>query len=637
MRFLLSLLLGVAGVVSQSASQTVPQGVGPNEADEVLSQLSRLHLDKKQIYHVRDITIRRDALSISLNRGLIAFLEPVRDRVTGAVFLGSGEIVAIPPDPMEKQQIYKFTGSPLLNDTFQTGIFRFTDSTFDEIKAELAQHAEEEVTADDTAQFDMWDQTIVERSRVLNFRLLADLLESPPQPVFIAELNGERTGWFEIVFDRRLVEEIAAFKIQDVANTSVIDLWTSFNQRSESRNPEAFAHENKYPLDILSYNVNANVAPDARADITATMRVKGRTNGARVLSFDLSRSLRLSAVSFESGEPVAFYQSPDVDAVTVVLPQPLRAGQELSLRFAYAGPANAEQWYPGHRYQEAVTFNVATNVPDENNSSPAVKYFSEALGGLNSYRRVHLVNAEVEDIARQWFGYRVAPAGYHDEWLFEGLARYMAAMYIETGTNGAERFREALANARAQSVENDSAGAVWLGPRLASTATPTGYRAVQNKGLWVVHMLRSLMREDGPNPDARFLNMLREFVGTYQGKTASTWDFKHLAEKYVTPALDLRRDKKLDWFFDEWVFATGIPKNTLDYTVEPEGNAFIVTGTITQAGVPDDFIMPIPLFADGTLLGRVLVGDTEGEFRFKVEKKPERILIDPRGEVLASQ
>ena len=278
MRFLLSLLLGVAGVVSQSASQG-----GPNEADELLSQLSRLHLDKKQIYHVRDITIRRDALSISLNRGLIAFLEPVRDKVTGAVFLGSGEIVAIPPDPMEKQQIYKFTGSPLLNDTFQAGVFRFTDSTFDEIKSELALHADEEVTADETAQFDMWDQTIAERSRLLNFRLLADLLESPPQPVFFGELNGERTGWFEVAFDRRLVEEVAAFKIQDVANTSVIDLWTSFNQRSESRNPEAFAHENKSPVDILSCNVNANVSPDARADTTASLRVRGRTNGARVV------------------------------------------------------------------------------------------------------------------------------------------------------------------------------------------------------------------------------------------------------------------------------------------------------------------------------------------------------------------
>ena len=89
-------------------------------------------------------------------------------------------------------------------------------------------------------------------------------------------------------------------------------------------------------------------------------------------------------------------------------------------------------------------------------------------------------------------------------------------------------------------------------------------------------------------------------------------------------------------FAAKLVFGTGIPKYTLDYTVELEGNAFIVRGTITQAGVPDDFIMPIPVFADDTLLGRVLVGDTEGEFRFKVDKKPERVVIDPRADVLAN-
>src|SRR5580698_5897928 len=82
-----------------------------SETDEILAQLSKIHLDKKQIYNIRDVTIRRDAAAISFNRGTIAFLEPVMGKVTGAVFIGSGEIVAIPPDAVEKQQLYKFTRS----------------------------------------------------------------------------------------------------------------------------------------------------------------------------------------------------------------------------------------------------------------------------------------------------------------------------------------------------------------------------------------------------------------------------------------------------------------------------------------------------------------------------------------------
>ena len=60
------------------------------QGEATLSQLSKVRLDKTQIYSVRDITINRDVLSISLNRGAIAFTEAIEGKVTGAVFIGSG-------------------------------------------------------------------------------------------------------------------------------------------------------------------------------------------------------------------------------------------------------------------------------------------------------------------------------------------------------------------------------------------------------------------------------------------------------------------------------------------------------------------------------------------------------------------
>ena len=60
--------------------------------DPTLAQLSKVRLDKSQIYSVRDITINRDVLSISLNRGAIAFTEAIDGTVTGAVFIGSGPV-----------------------------------------------------------------------------------------------------------------------------------------------------------------------------------------------------------------------------------------------------------------------------------------------------------------------------------------------------------------------------------------------------------------------------------------------------------------------------------------------------------------------------------------------------------------
>src|SRR5215831_3956295 len=144
MHAVLGLLMAIVGAVSQTGR--------PAEAEDILSQLTKIRLDKSHIQYVRDITIRRDVLTIALNRGAIAFLEPINGKVTGAVFIGSGEVVAIPPDPIEKQQLYKFTGTPILNETFQTAILRFTDNTYEEIRKEISQHAEEDVTSDDAAR-----------------------------------------------------------------------------------------------------------------------------------------------------------------------------------------------------------------------------------------------------------------------------------------------------------------------------------------------------------------------------------------------------------------------------------------------------------------------------------------------------
>jgi len=145
-----------------------------------------------------------------------------------------------------------------------------------------------------------------------------------------------------------------------------------------------------------------------------------------------------------------------------------------------------------------------------------------------------------------------------------------------------------------------------------------------------------MLRQDTGNPDAQFFGLLKEFVDAYAGKTASTWDFKHLVEKRLTPAMDLKDDKKLDWFFDEWVFATGIPAYSLDYKIEANGNGFAVAGGIKPTAVSDQFIMSVPVYADDRLLGRVPVSDTEGQFRFSVPTKPERVVIDPEETVLRS-
>jgi len=592
MRIAIGLLIQLLGVVIQSSSPAV--------ADEVLGQLSKIHLDKKQIYVARDITIRRDVLTISLNRGTIAFLEPINGRVTGAVFIGAGEIVAIPPDTVEKQQINKFTGTPILNEAFQTAFFRFTDNTYEEIRKEISRHAEEEVSADEIAQFDRWDAVLASKSAALNARLLPDFLEQP-KPLFLAELNGEKRGWFDVAFDMRATEEVSIFQVREIGATAVVDVWASFNQRSEARNPEAVAHEIKSPIEILSYEIEGTPDADNKINAKVALRIKARTDEARVLNFDLSPALRVVSVVTEMDEPVLFYRVANAGTFTTVLSQPLKQDQELTLRFNCTGElTGAGPWYPSVRQSSIPSLKSSFTLPPDRSTSVV-----------------------------EYQGHKIAAASYHDEWLTEGLKRYLAVISTEDNDPAMTQGRKLLNEARDRLKTVEGAGAIWLGPRVVSTLSPEAYPVVSEKGLWVIHMIRMMLRQDGSNPDAKFLAMVNEFVETYDNKTVSTWDFKHLVEKYA--------GKKLDGFFEQWILGMGVPTYVADYKVGSAGNEFLLEGTINQTGVPEGFSMPVPIYADDMYLGIVQVGESEGQFRFRVSKKPERLVIDPEMTVLSRQ
>lgn len=58
---------------------------------------------------VNNLVLRKDAATFTLRSGELYFLNPVQDRITGAVFLGEGEITLTPPTSVEKKSLAIFT------------------------------------------------------------------------------------------------------------------------------------------------------------------------------------------------------------------------------------------------------------------------------------------------------------------------------------------------------------------------------------------------------------------------------------------------------------------------------------------------------------------------------------------------
>lgn len=246
------------------------------------------------------------------------------------------------------------------------------------------------------------------------------------------------------------------------------------------------------------------------------------------------------------------------------------------------------------------------------------------------------------EIAHQWWGNLLGWKTYHDQWLSEGLATYAAALDLARQKDGDHRFHELLRGYKLDLLSksksgmiNEAGGPIWLGQRLSNSLTPSGYdNIVYKKACWVLHMLRGLMRDPSTGSDERFFRLLRDFVSTYQGMNVSTGDFIRHAEKYMTRASDLEHDHRLDWFFNEWVYETGVPTYKMHSSVEQlSPKRFRVQGTITQSGVSSDFEMLVPVVAEvgkdkRVSLGRVFVNQDGGRFKFTTTERPKLLAID---------
>ncbi len=171
-------------------------------------------------------------------------------------------------------------------------------------------------------------------------------------------------------------------------------------------------------------------------------------------------------------------------------------------------------------------------------------------------------------------------------------------------------------------------------------------RLLYAKGAYVLHMLQMMMWDQSTG-DQQFKAMMQDFVNTYRGKAATTEEFKAVVEKHMTPTMDAAENKKMDWFFDEYVYGTQLPTQRVDYAnfdTGPDGDV-VMAIKISQSGVTDKFRMPVPIYlelADGKIafLGRIrLIGNSAFEQKVPLKglkEKPKRAMVNYYDDVLAS-
>jgi hypothetical protein len=253
------------------------------------------------------------------------------------------------------------------------------------------------------------------------------------------------------------------------------------------------------------------------------------------------------------------------------------------------------------------------------------------------------------EVAHQWWGHAVGWASYHDQWLSEGFAEFSAGLFLQQAMGSDwrkdyiafwDRLQKRILEKNNFAIAPNDSGPLWMGLRLISPRTESAYQNVTYaKGAYVLQMLRSIMYTP-QDQDKVFIEMMHDFVDSHRDRPASTESFKAVAEKHITKSMDLAGNGKLDWFFDEWVYGTQVPRYHFEYQLVPaDGGKVKLHMTITQSEVDEHFAMLVPVFADFgkgmARLGQIAIaGNSAQSVEVLLPAQPKKVALNAYKDIL---
>lgn len=350
------LLISVLGAIYASGQTPAPA----SSAVALYRDLLNPSLDAKDVYQIREVSILVEDLHISISDGTIAFIHEVNGRITGAVFEGTGEVLLVPPNRAERTSLALFTGSPVMEQRFQSAYFRFSDSAVvQDLRAGLRGHA------DDAEEFiARWQQPVSLLARADALSILQSMtgVKDAASRFLHLRIGGTASGIVDIFFDTNGPEQISVAQASTINNQAFFDIWTSFPMRSVR---EAAGEEDpatRVSFEMSDYRLRVKVQPPTELSAEAEFTLTPQHSGQRTVILDLSRYLKLTEVRV-NGEPAEFIQNEAIngsdlsrrgdDLIGVVFPTPLEKDHPVKLSFKYAGPvmfnAGGELLYVGAR------------------------------------------------------------------------------------------------------------------------------------------------------------------------------------------------------------------------------------------------------------------------------------------------
>jgi hypothetical protein len=462
---------------------------------------------------------------------------------------------------------------------------------------------------------------------------------------------GARTSWYPNagVFDDPAMFDIT-YRFPDGKN-QIISVGNETSNKVES-GLRVSTWKTAHPIRVAGFNYG-RFKKMSQTDKDSGVTVDVYTNvGEPDIIRDINRALSYASARSSSEDMDAYIGPSSIRVDTGSLAQSAFADGVNTARTGkvFFGPLDHDhvaitqqsQWFFGQSWPGLVYLPYLAFVDSTTRNTLGLNFATDFVDVVGPH-----------ELAHQWWGHQVGWKTYHDQWLSEGFAEFTAGLVVQQtkGNAGYNKFWEKkrktiLEKSFKSTITNDKAGPISQGWRLSTWQDPSGANVIMyEKGAYVLHMLRMAMQDPRKqNRDQDFIEMMTDFATTYTGKNPSTSDFQRIVEKHLTPSLKLTTDGKLDWFFQQWVHGTAIPKFTSKVEItDAGGGKYKLSGTVTQSEVPNDFVSVLPLyvtFDKGQVIriGSIpMIGNVTKDVNVELPLpgRPKALLVNAMHDVLA--
>jgi len=160
----------------------------------------------------------------------------------------------------------------------------------------------------------------------------------------------------------------------------------------------------------------------------------------------------------------------------------------------------------------------------------------------------------------------------------------------------------------------------------------------------VLRMLHFMLSNPASGEGQPFFDMMTDFVQRYRNKTASSDDFRAVANEHFarSPIAKKYGMTNLNWLFYQAVYETELPSYELQYKMEdqPDGKV-LISGTINQQGAPANWVMVLPVqfsfSGKQKAMGTVLVQGASSPFQIRLPMRPSKVELDSDRWILAEK